>query len=178
MQASSGLVPDNPIPDCECWYRLLTNRDHVTRDKTVHYQALKRGAFQLPEQDRPWARELSGRLSSLVADICAEAEVEVERIRRLFVERGQKVPSKICFAGVACSAGYELRTTIEVVRTDVVYSPSSTDDAHSDVITYQTVSDEDLDPVRNWLMKTLRVVKPQDIDVQISSCGRPLSSAG
>lgn len=178
MQASHGLVPDAPIPDRECWYRLLTNRDHVTRDDTVHYQALKGGAFQPPEQGKPWAHELSGRLSSIVADICAEAEAEVERIRHRFLERGRNAPSKIRFVGVACAAGLELRTKIEAVSTDVVYSPLSTDAAHSNFVTYQTISNEDLDPVRNWLMKTLRVINPQCIDIQISSCGRPPSSAG
>ena len=63
MQAPAGLIPDAPVPEYERWYRLLTNTDYVTREGTVHYQALKGKAFQAPER-KPWAHELSGQLAS------------------------------------------------------------------------------------------------------------------
>ena len=172
MQAPPGLIPDAPVPGCECWYRLLTNTDYVTREGTVHYQALKGKVFKAPQERKPWAHELSGQLASL-ADIRNEAEVAVQRIHEGYIQRGQTIPSKMLFTGVACALARELRTVIADIRpTDIVYSPLPTDRAHSNFVTYQTASDEDLDPVRHWLMKTLRVIKPQDIEVRIASCGQ------
>jgi hypothetical protein len=177
MQVPHGLGPDDPLPDCECWYRLLTNRDHVTRAGTVHYQALKRGAFRPPEGNKRWTHELSGRISSIVTDICADAESVIEAIRRRFDQRGQPVPSKIRFTGVACATAAELRRTGEPAKaTDVVYSPLPTDTAHSNFVTYDTVSDDDLDPIRHWLMNVLRVIEPENIETKIDSCGRPPAS--
>ena len=112
MPASRGLTPEGSVPDHECWYRLLTNSDHVTRDGTVHYQALKRSAFKPPDQ-KPWAHELSGRLVSLAGDVIGEAEARVAKIRRTLTQRNKSVPSKIRFAGVACATASELRATTE-----------------------------------------------------------------
>jgi hypothetical protein len=177
MQVSPELVADAPIPGSECWYRRLTNRDHVTRDGTVHYQALKGKQFRRPE-NKPWTHELSGGLRSRTPDICAEAEAEIERIRQNYVQQGRQCPSKICFMGVACATASELRAAdLDPIVTDVVYSPLPMNGAHSNFITYETDSDEDLDPVRHWLMKTLRVIEPQDVEVQITSCGSPPVSA-
>jgi hypothetical protein len=75
------------------------------------------------------------------------------------------------FAGVACALARELRTVIaDSIPTDIVYSPLPTDAAHSNFVTYHTTADEDLDPVRYWLMETVRVIKPQ-----ISRRGSPLA---
>jgi hypothetical protein len=173
MQAPRGLVPDAPVPGSECWYRLLTNTDHVTRDGTVHYQALKRGAFQPPPEQKPWAHELSGRMASLVANVSDDAETVIEDIRNRFVQQGKPLPSKICFAGLACAVSSELRTVTALdIATDVVYSPLLEDHAHSNFVTYNTAADEDLDPVRDWLRTILRVIKPQDVEVRIASCGQ------
>jgi hypothetical protein len=172
MQPPRGLIPDAPAPDGECWYRLLTNEDHVTTDGTVHYQALKGRAFQPPREQKPWSHELSGRLASLVTNITADAEAAMERIRHAYIRRGQPIPGKIRFSGVACAVASELRLVIAGIPIDVVYSPLTDDDAHSNVVTYQTASNDVLDPVRHWLMQTLRVIEPQDIEEQIASCGR------
>ena len=121
---------------------------------------------------KPWAHELSGRLTSLVGDIVGEAEAQVTKIREAFTRRNKPVPSKIQFAGVACATASELRaTTMPVITTDVVYSPLHADAAHANFVTYQTILNEDLDPVRDWLKETLRVVEPQDINARITSCG-------
>ena len=171
MQAASGLTPENPVPDNECWYRLLTNRDFVTRDGTVHYQALKGKAFRSSDQ-KPWAHELSGRIASLVKDIVVEAESQIKRIQQGFAHRNQPIPSKIRFVGIACATASDLRSiSTQVFATDVIYTPLPTDSAHSDFVTYETNSNEDLDPVRFLLMETLNVIEPNEIGSQISSCG-------
>jgi hypothetical protein len=171
MCVSIKLTPNSSVPDCECWYRVLTNKDHVTKDGRVHNQALKSRAF-IQSTNRPWAHELSGRLSSLVQNIEKEAQEAAESARRGFVDRGLPVPSKVCFSGVACARAVELRASQDVnLPTDVVYTPLSTDNAHADFVTYATVSDDDLHPVRAWLKGNLRVIRPEDIGASIASCG-------
>ena len=169
---SCGLTPDASVPDHDCWYRVLTNNDHITRDGTVHYQALKRQAFRPPKDQKPWAHELSGRLVSLVDDIVGEAEAQIVKIHANFARKNKPIPSKIRFVGIACATAAEIRAaTLPVITIDVVYSPLPTDTAHANIVTYQTNSDEDLDPVRDWLRETFHVIEPQDINLRITSCG-------
>lgn len=169
---SCGLNPDDSVPAHECWYRVLTNSSHITRDGTVHYQALKRQAFRPPKDQKPWAHELSGRLVSLVDDIVGEAEAQIVKIHENFTRKNKHVPSKIRFVGIACATAAEVRAVVlPAITIDVVYSPLSKDTAHANIVTYQTASDEDLDPVRDWLRETLRVIEPQDINTRITSCG-------
>lgn len=172
----SELVTDQTVPDGECWYRVLTNRSHLTKARTIHYQALKGRVFSL-SVGKPWTHELSGRLVSLSGNIAAEAAERVEAIRGSLAAQGRPVPSGITFSGIACATGSVLRTTpLGMVPTDVVYTPASSDSAHSDFVTYQTSSDEDLDPIRAWLMKVLHVIAPPDVDGPARSCGRPSAS--
>lgn len=71
MSDRSQLRKKHPLPDDETWLRNLTNSDHVTRDGTVHMQALKTPALSRPDaiDDVPWACELSGRALSASGNI-------------------------------------------------------------------------------------------------------------
>lgn len=172
MVAQAALQPDEPVPDDCCWYRVLTNKSHVTSEGTVHYQALKGLAFKA-SVEKPWAHELSGRLVSLVNDALAEAHAQVAVIHQNFRRQGKPVPSKICLAGVACATAQELRgTSSPVIRTDAIYTPQATDMAHSDFVTYGTESDADIDPVRDRLRASLHVIQPTDIATKLTSCGK------
>jgi hypothetical protein len=166
-----AFTVDHPLPDGECWFRCLTNKDHVTSAGTVHYQALK-GALSA-SQGKQWAHELSGLVVSLMGgapQIETHAHAHIAEIRRRYVERGQTIPSKIQFAGVASATTDELRATVpERARTDVIYTPLE-HPAHADVVTYQT-TDDTLGSVRHWLMTVLRVTSPIDFSLLISSCG-------
>jgi hypothetical protein len=167
-----AFIVDQPLPDGECWFRCLTNKDHVTSMGTVHYQALKGSQFSL-SQGKNWTHELSGSVVSLmgsVPEIEAQTHALIADIHRKFVERGQKIPSKIQFVGVASATADELRATApSLARTDVIYTPIE-HSAHADVVTYQT-TDETLDPVRHWLKTILRVTYATDLNILISSCG-------
>jgi hypothetical protein len=55
----SHLQIDQPLPDEACWFRFVTNSDHVTSDQTLHYQALKGAQFSA-STGKPWQHELSG----------------------------------------------------------------------------------------------------------------------
>jgi hypothetical protein len=119
-----AFTVDQPLPDGECWFRCLTNKDHVTSAGTVHYQALKR-QFS-PSQGKKWAHELSGLVVSLmggVPQIETHAHARIAEIRKKYVERGQTIPSKIQFVGVASATTDELRATMpDRARTDVIYT--------------------------------------------------------
>lgn len=167
-------VPNEPVVDGECWFRVLTNTDYVTSDNTVHYQALKKSAFR--ESDgKPWSHEMSGRLVALagkVDDIVAHAESRAQQIRERLTAQGKPVPRKIGFVGVACATVREICDQSECLTPrNVVYTPLADDSAHSDLVTFQTTSDEELDPVRNWLMAGLRVVRGTDVVRLIEGCG-------
>lgn len=168
-----AFTVDQPLPDGECWFRCLTNKDHVTSAGTVHNQALK-GAFS-PSHGKKWAHELSGSVVSLmggVPQIEANAHAHIAEIREKYIERGQTIPSKIQFAGVASATTEELRATVpNRARTDVIYTPLEHHPAHADVVTYQTTSETTLDPVRFWLVTILRVTSATKLSLLVSSCG-------
>ena len=167
-----AFIVDQPLQDGECWFRCLTNKDHVTSAGTVHYQALK-GAFST-SAEKTWAHELSGSVGSLmggVSQIEIFARTRIAGIRKNFLERGQIIPSKIQFVGVASATAAELRATVpDRAKTDVIYTPLE-HPAHADVVTYQTTNDT-LDPVRYWLMTILRVTYATNLSLLISSCGK------
>ena len=162
----SHLAIDKPLLDASCWYRFLTNTDHVTKDRTVHYQALK-GAQFTSSTGKPWDHELSGAVVGApdsAEQIRVSGEAKVEAARQKFVARGAKVPSKIQFAGIAHAEGIELRNTIEGIRTDTAYTPLTDNRSHSDFVTFHSTSDFSLDPVRYWLIKTLQVISPSEVE--------------
>jgi hypothetical protein len=165
----------DPLPDQECWFRPLTNEDHRTKDNTVHHQALKKRAF-LPAVQKAWSHELSGRVVSragMAVDITNDAEARVTRARQGFVDRGQSVPSKLKFVGLACATAIELRSNhVGIAPIGIIYTPLPADSAHSDFVTYNTVTDADCDPARDWLIKKLRVVQPPNVSDLLRSCGK------
>jgi hypothetical protein len=176
-QASPALVEDQPVPDGECWFRVITNKRHITSDGSLHPQALRKGAFA-QSAGKPWAHELSGDLTSLAGDIPRLAQERVDHARNGFVSRGQNVPSGVVFAGVACATAQELRVAVAgIPDRDVLYTPHPADNAHADVVTYGTTTDESLEPVRAWLITVLRGIFPQDIAARIGTCGRQAASA-
>jgi hypothetical protein len=167
-----AFIEDHPIPDQECWFRILTNTDHVTSSGTLHYQALKGTQFS-QSHGKPWAHELSGLVVSLmggIPDIERRGESRIASIHNNLTAQGKKIPSKIHFIGVASAGATELRAIPSgLPQTDVVYTPIN-DPAHADVVTYQT-TDATLDPVRNWLLTVLRVTPSTNLALLVSSCG-------
>jgi hypothetical protein len=165
------LTVDKPLPDGERWFRVLTNRDHITKDGTLHYQAIKK-QFQPSDDGKPWAHELSGRVVSEAGDIkaiIADAEGRIEQICEKYRQRGERVPSKIGFVGVAYRSAEHLRASIGNVIVDVLFTPGD-DPAHADTVTYGTASEDDLDSVRAHLVKTLRIIERKEIDRLLGSC--------
>ena len=169
-------MADGPVAGNECWFRVVTNEDHITRDRTLHYQALKGKQF-CPSLGKKWSHELSGRIVSLAGD-----KASIERQARSFIQDvrnryqannpGKKVPDKFIFAGVACRRVADLRSpSLRRLTSDVVYTPEPADCAHSDIVLYGAKQDADVNPIRDWLRGALRVITPSQLNLLVSSCG-------
>ena len=176
MQAANNPVVGAPTSDQECWYTVLTNSGHVTADKTLHYQAVKGNRLR-EAINKAWSHELSGRLISLAGDAAAilhDARNRLANVHQGYIDRGQTIPSKIILTGVACATASEIRATPpNVPRIDVVYTPiMPSDPAHSDIVTYQAATKDDLDLVRDWLIRTLRVIQGESFESLVDSCGQ------
>jgi hypothetical protein len=122
-----------------------------------------------------WDHELSGRALCLAGDasqIEADGEARIQAIKAKYSANGKTAPSKIKFVGVASATAIEVRINFGVVRSDTAFTPNGNDNAHSDLITFGTTSDADVDEVRSWLQTKLRITKANNLHVLISTCGR------
>jgi hypothetical protein len=173
MNQPDQLVGGMPVPDKCCWYRTITNSDHVTNDGVLSLQALKgKGAFS-PTNVPGYSHELSGELVCLsrepVAHVAAKCLDRVEAIRRKLQQAGKPVPSKIGFMGVACANAGELRVHIAPnVPTNVFYTPIN-GDLHSDFVV-DASTDATLDLTRAELTRRLRVVNPDHLANALGTC--------
>ncbi|WP_154073518.1 hypothetical protein [Bradyrhizobium erythrophlei] len=152
----------------------MTNEDHLTRGGTLHYQALKGGQFGPAEPGMKWDHELSGRALCLAGDaskIEADGNARIESIKKKFALRGKGLPSKIKFVAVASATAREVRYNFGNILSDTAFTPNIDDQAHSDLVTYGTSSDNDVDVVRHWLQTKLRITKANNLQVLVSSCG-------
>lgn len=178
MCDGSALLKDQPLHDDACWFRTLTNEDHLTRAGTLHYQALKGAQFGPADPGMPWDHELSGRALCLAGDasqIEADGKARIEAIKMKYAASGKGLPSKIKFVAVASATAIEVRHSFGVVKSDTAYTPNGSDNAHSDLVTFGTSSDADVDVVRFWLQTKLRITKANNLHVLISSCGQARS---
>src|SRR5215471_10329565 len=69
------LTDGDSAPAWDVWTRVITDKNYWKSDGTLHNKAFSRGAFRKPDpaRNRPWSRELSGRLLSLIADLNHES---------------------------------------------------------------------------------------------------------
>jgi hypothetical protein len=169
---SDLMEVDKPLHDEACWFRFLTNADHITSDKTLHYQALKGAQFSLATA-KPWQHELSGVVAEIVGSadqIRERGEARLKLIHANLAANGKRAPSKIRFVGVACAKASKLRIRIGSIDADTAYTPESENAAHSDLVTFSSSTDESIEPIRHWLMKTLRIVLPSEIEGMVENC--------
>jgi hypothetical protein len=175
MSTPNQLVENQSVPDSECWSRVLTNIDHVTRNGTVHLSALRGQGVFCDTTIPGFTKELTGRLVSLLQtvpdDVIAEATARLDRVRQNFNKNGKTVPSKLTFVGVACATAAELRVPVNTPVTDVVYTPMpGVDTAHADVVA-NVANEGELDNIRAWLTRQLRVIKSNELVPRLQSCG-------
>jgi hypothetical protein len=139
-----SLKAGDPADESDVWLRVVTNENYWKADGTLHNKAFGGGAFS-PSKDLPWRHELSGRLLSLIKNL------EQECIDFC----GQK------FAGVMFQTVVNLRSKGSGFSTDVYYTPTERDEAHSDFVIFGIEDKDDIFQVRDWLQDFVQYVKPQ-----------------
>jgi hypothetical protein len=174
MPQSAPFLVDQEIPGDECWFRFIIHEKYINSDGTLSHQALKgTGAFS-DAQAKPWAHELSGAIVSLagkISDIQAAGEKMALDAQQKWIASHGKPSRKIYFAGAACASGQALKAVVEGIQTAAVYTPDPLiDPAHSDFVTYGSTTSASLDPVKDWLLFNLRVVRQNQLS-QLANCG-------
>jgi hypothetical protein len=111
-------------------------------------------------------------LAGDASQIEADGKARIEAIKARYAANGKGLPSKIKFVAVASATAIEVRHNFGVVHSDTAYTPDGGDNAHSDLITFGTSSDADVDVVRIWLQAKLRITKANNLHVLTSSCGQ------
>jgi hypothetical protein len=166
---------DNPLPDGACWFRIITNSKHITRDKTLHPQALKRGQFTPPSPPKAWSHELSGAARcffSTAPELEQYCENFVRGIRDRLIASGKPVPSAVKFAGAICRDASDLRFQVGNTRADTAHTPYDHDPAHADFVSFGTTDDLSLVPVELELRKRLRLIFPAEVQMLVSDCAQ------
>jgi hypothetical protein len=155
-----SLSDGDPAPEGDIWFRVVTSQDHIRRGR-VHHSAFTGNAIKAPDatKNRPWARELSGRLRSLAGD----AEQEAIAFCREMTAQGGGEKS---FHGVMYARVAKLRLTYEhdhSIKTAAYFTPLGRDPAHSDFTFSAPWSDAERDRMIHWLSDRFEGLHPAQI---------------
>jgi hypothetical protein len=150
----------DPAPDGDIWFRVVTNEKHITRGR-IHHSAFKGNAIASPGQtkNRPWARELSGRLRSLAGDVEQEA---ITFCREMTAQGG----GEKLFHGVMYARVPKLKLTYEhdhAIKTAVYFTPLGRDPAHSDFVFSKPWPNDENDRMIHWLSDRFEGLHPAQI---------------
>lgn len=137
----------------DVWTRVITSADYWRKDGRLHNNAF-RGKAIAQSTDRPWQHELSGRLLSLVKHLGDESKEFCAKHSREF-------------HGVMFQTAENIKSEASGFPTDAIYTPKSDDEAHGDVVSFKTTSDN-LADVRDWLQDFIQAVGPSKIDAVCS----------
>ena len=174
MCPPASLTDGSPVPGDECWYTVLTNSRHITKDGTVHAQALMGRRIAPSTGGRAWSHEMSGRLVSLAGDLAAveaDAQARVQDAQASYAASNGKPASNINFVGIACAKADDLRTVFNgQFSTDVMYTPTA-DTAHSDIVIFNATTDVQIESMRDWLLPKLIGITPDKLNLLVTTCG-------
>jgi hypothetical protein len=126
-----SLSDGDPADDGDIWFRIVTQQGHLVRGR-VHHSALGGNAIARPKEgkNRPWDRELSGRLRTLAGTldkITQQAQAYCEAL----TARGQ---GKKTFSGVMYVRVRDAKKSFEnILTTAIHYTPLDDDEAHADL---------------------------------------------
>jgi hypothetical protein len=126
------LSDGDPADDGDIWFRIATQPGHIVKGR-VHHSAFGGNAIATPSpaKNRPWARELSGRLRSLAGsleNIAQHAESYCAELTANAPSQGQKV-----FSGLAYTRVRDAKVSFENAMVGGVhFTPLDTDPAHAD----------------------------------------------
>ena len=153
-----SLSDGDPAADGDIWFRIATQEGHLVRGR-VHHSAFGGNAIAPPKEgsNRPWDRELSGRLRSLAGtteDIRRHAEAYCETL----TSKGQ---GKKTFLGVMYVRVRDAKRSYEnLLTTAVHYTPLDGDDAHADLTFNGWIGDkkEDRERFNLWFTSVLQAL--------------------
>jgi hypothetical protein len=164
---TSTFVVDDPLPDGACWFRVITNKGHITKDQTLNATALQRQFGAPDDPAKAWSHELSGvarcffSTAKEARDYC---EAFVQSIREKRQAEGKQVFSYLQFEGVAYCPADKLRLRAGNARTDTAYTPDDRDQAHADFVTFGTTDAPSLKLIEAQLLNRIRVLRPAELD--------------
>ncbi|MGB5085203.1 MAG: hypothetical protein WBO09_11475 [Methylocystis silviterrae] len=152
-----SLSDGDPAPDGDIWFRIVTHEKQIKRGGPHH--SAWAGAIRPPKagKNRPWARELSGRLRSLAGsldDIARHGEAFCEEQTAL--KQGTKTFNGVIYARVRDIRQWEFENSL---RTNVHFTPHKpppkpVDEAHAD-LTFdrwlENETDEEKERFNLWL---------------------------
>ena len=161
--------------DGDIWFRVLTDDDnkYIKKGK-IHPNAFKgKNVVAVPERQRPWDHELSGRLRSLVSNVIKEANDYCDEVTK---KSGQKKT----FGGVMFCRVVEARQTFErTISTNVCYTPLPTDGAHADFVFFgsNNLNEDTFDKLRLWLCELVTGLYPAQIEKNLLPNGAAAAEA-
>ena len=127
-----SLSDGDPADDGDIWFRIATQQGHIVKGR-VHHSAFGGNAIAPPSpaKDRPWARELSGRLRSCAGTldkIAQHADSYCAELTTNAPGQGQKV-----FSGLAYVRVRDAKVSFEnALVGGVHFTPLDADPAHAD----------------------------------------------
>jgi hypothetical protein len=125
-----ALSDGDPARDGDIWFRIATHKDHIKSGKILH-GAFLGNAISAPKKQRPWERELSGRLRSLAGS----REDVVKHAVQYCEEQTHRGGGTKTFIGLMYAKVEELRLTYNhTIHSAVYYTPiEGVDQAHADL---------------------------------------------
>ncbi|SRR6266700_104801 len=127
MSLSDGDSAD----DGDVWFRVATQDGHIRRGRVHHGAFGGKNVISMPprEKNRPWDRELSGRLRSLAGSV---EDIEKDAIEFCEAET-KRGGGKKTFYGVIYTRVADAKLIYEdTVSTGVHFTPLDRDKAHGD----------------------------------------------
>jgi hypothetical protein len=125
------LSDGDPADGGDIWFRIATQQSHLVRGR-VHHSAFGGNAIARPTagKNRPWDRELSGRLRTLAGTL-EEITQQAESYCEALTARGQGTKR---FSGVMYVRVRDAKKSFDnILTTAIRYTPLSDDEAHADL---------------------------------------------
>jgi hypothetical protein len=125
------LSDGDPADGGDIWFRIATQQSHLVRGR-VHHSAFGGNAIARPPEgrNRPWDRELSGRLRTFAGTL-EEITQHAEAYCVALTARAQGTKT---FSGVMYVRVRDAKKSFEAILTTAIhYTPLDDDEAHADL---------------------------------------------
>jgi hypothetical protein len=146
-----SLSDGDPADGGDIWFRIATQQGYLVHGR-VHHSAFGGNAIARPKEgkNRPWDRELSGRLRSLAGTL-----EDIRKHAKAYCEQRKKT-----FAGLMYVRVRDAKKTYENITTEIHYTPLEDDNAHADLTFNGWIGDkkEDRERFNLWFTDMLHAL--------------------